>query len=498
MIGQNDIIYFILTDRFNNKDPQNDFQTDPNNPLAYHGGDFQGIAEKIAYLKNLGVTALWITPVYLNIHRLPSESQPYHGYWTLDFEKVNPNLYTPNNHTAEGSKQYLKELCDTLHHNGLKLILDMVVNHTGYDHPGLSGEPGTPIKPHWFNPSNSTSDEKMWLFGLPDLNHDLPEVADYFVNNIIDWIEATGIDGIRMDTVKNVERTFWYHFKSYVKGKYPQITVIGEVLDPDIPTLSRYQRYLAFDSLFDFALQQAIWDVFIHDQSLNRIARPRLRDDEPKGVLDKDFLYTNQNRLVTLLDNHDLPKRFFSEALDACNGNKQEALKIFKVATTFQLTTRGIPQIYYGTEIAQEGYRDPDNRRDMRWDVFEGGLEPSSKYPIEKDAFSHVKKLVDLRSKSQALQYGPLLTLYVDYFVYAYLREFRGESVIVAINNGRDPMPNPLTIQVRANKYIPPRIADNLEGKVLSNQIDNNGQSIQISKDGFTIQLNGKTAAVYK
>jgi alpha-amylase len=212
-----------------------------------------------------------------------------------------------------------------------------------------------------------------------------------------------------MDTVKNVERTFWYHFKSYVKGKYPQITVIGEVLDPDIPTLSRYQRYLAFDSLFDFALQQAIWEVFIHDQSLNRIARPRLRDDEPKGVLDKDFLYTNQNRLVTLLDNHDLPKRFFSEALDACNGNKQEALKIFKVATTFQLTTRGIPQIYYGTEIAQEGYRDPDNRRDMRWDVFEGDLEPSNNYPIEKDAFSHVKKLIDLRSKSQALQYGPLL-----------------------------------------------------------------------------------------
>ena len=199
-----------------------------------------------------------------------------------------------------------------------------------------------------------------------------------------------------------------------------------------------------------------------------------------------------------MLDNHDLPKRFFSEALDACNGNKQEALKIFKVATTFQLTTRGIPQIYYGTEIAQEGYRDPDNRRDMRWDVFEGGLEPSSNYPVEKDAFSHIKKLVDLRRKSQALQYGPLLTLYVDYFVYAYLREFRGESVIVAINNGRDPMPNPLTIQVRANKYIPPRIADNLEGKILSNQIDNNEQSIQISKDGFTIQLNGKTAAVYK
>jgi glycosidase len=497
MIEQNDIIYFILTDRFNNSNSRNDFLTDPTNPQAYHGGDFQGLIKKIPYVKNLGATAIWITPVYLNIHRDPNQPAPYHGYWTLDFEKVDPHLYTPKNY-KEGSKQYLKELCDTLHSNGLKLILDMVVNHTGYDHPALRGESGTPIKPHWFNSPNETSEEKKWLDGLPDLNHDLPEVADYFVNNIIDWIEATGIDGIRMDTVKNVERTFWYHFKSYVKGKYPQITVIGEVLDQDIPTLSRFQRYLAFDSLFDFALQQAIWDVFIHDQSLNRIARPRLSENEPKGVLDRDFLYTNQNRLVTLLDNHDLPKRFFTEALDACSGNKQEALKIFKMATTFQFTTRGIPQIYYGTEIILEGYHDPDNRRDMRWGIFEDGLEPTSKYPIEKEAFNHLKKLAKLRNSSQALQYGPLLTLYADTFLYAYLREFRGESVIVVINNGHDPMPFPINIAVRFNKYIPPRIANYLEGKSLYSYIDKSSSPIQIDKDGFAVQLNGKTAAIYK
>ncbi len=498
MIDQSDIIYFILTDRFYDNDSQNDFQVDKGNPQAYHGGDFRGIVKKIPYLKNLGVTAIWITPVYVNIHRARNESAPYHGYWTLDFEKVDEHLYSQINNQPEGSKEYLKELADVLHKNGLKLILDMVVNHTGYDHPGLRGDPSTPIKPYWFNSPNETSDEKKWLDGLPDLNHDLPEVADYFVNNVIDWIETTGIDGIRMDTVKNVERTFWYHFKSYVRGKYPLTTVIGEVLEQDISTLSRFQRYLAFDSLFDFALQQTIWDVFIHDQSLNRIARPRLNENEPKGVLDRDFMYTNQNRLVVLLDNHDLPKRFFSEALDACNGNKQEALKIFKVATTFQFTTRGIPQIYYGTEIALEGYRDPDNRRDMRWEIFEGGLEPSSLYPVEKEAFNHIKKLANLRNKTQALQFAPLLTLYADYFVYAYLREFRGESVIVVINNGHEPMPSPLTINIGTNKNIPPRIAKNLEGTTLHNQIDQNDRPIQINKDCFTVQLNGKTAAVYR
>jgi glycosidase len=498
LIGQSDIIYFILTDRFSDGDSSNNFDVVKTNSVAYHGGDFVGIIEKIPYLKNLGVTAVWVTPVYLNIHRDQNESAPYHGYWSLDFEKVDHHLYSSKSNLPEGSKEYVKQLAEALHKNGLKLILDMVVNHTGYDHPGLRGDPSTPIKPYWFNSPNETSDEKKWLDGLPDLNHDLPEVADYFFNNVVDWIEATGIDGIRMDTVKNVERTFWYHFKSYVRGKYPQITVIGEVLEQDIPTLSRFQRYFAFDSLFDFALQQAIWDVFIHNSSLNRIARARLNENEPKGVLDKDFLYTNQNRLVVLLDNHDLPKRFFSEALDACNGDKQEALKIFKMATTFQFTTRGIPQIYYGTEIAMEGYGDPDNRRDMRWDIFEGKMEPSSQYPIEKEAFNHLKKLANLRNQTQALQFAPLLTLYADYFVYSYLREFRGESVIVVMNNGQERMPSPLTISISSNRNIPPRITKNLEGKVLHNQIEENDLPIQISKDGFMVQLNGKTAAVYK
>lgn len=505
MIGQEDIIYFVLTDRFCDDGSQKNYEVNKQKPNAYHGGNFAGLITKIPYLKNLGVTAVWITPVYLNIHEGPNGAESYHGYWSLDFEKVDNRLYNTKRDLPEGSKQYLKELADALHQNNLKLVLDMVVNHTGYDHPGLRGDPHTPIRPYWFNPQGDPSPEKMWLFGLPDLNQSNPEVADYFVNTIIDWIEATRIDAIRMDTVRNVEPTFWYLFKSYIRGKYPQITVIGEVLDQDIPTLSKYQKYFAFDSLFDFALQQVIWDVFIHGQSLNRIARPRLNSAdkekdrrEPKGVLDRDFLYTNQNRLVTLTENHDLSKRFFSEALDVCNGDRKQALKMFKVATTFQFTTRGIPQIYYGGEIAMEGYGDPDNRRDMRWEVFEDRLEPSSKYPIEKEAFEHIKKLTHLRSNSQALKFAPLLTLYADYFLYAYLREYRGESAIAVINNGNDRMPYPLKIKIGGNSNIPPRIANNLEGKTLQNQINPNEAPISIDQEGFSVQLDGKTAAVYK
>jgi glycosidase len=171
---------------------------------------------------------------------------------------------------------------------------------------------------------------------------------------------------------------------------------------------------------------------------------------------------------------------------------------MFKVATTFQFTTRGIPQIYYGGEIAMEGYADPDNRRDMRWEVFEDRLEPSSKYPIEKEAFDHIKKLTHLRSNSQALKFAPLLTLYADYFLYAYLREYRGESAIAVINNGNDRMPYPLKIKIGGNSNIPPRIANNLEGKTLQNQINPNEAPISIDQEGFSVQLDGKTAAVYK
>jgi len=427
------------------------------NPAAYHGGDFQGIIHKIPYLHHLGVNVIWITPVYINITTAVDSQWGYHGYWTLDFEKVDPHWYSASNGIPDGSKAYVKTLADTLHAQEMKLILDVIVNHTGYNHPGQRGDPTTPIQPHWFNPPNQTTETEKYLYGLPDLDHDQAEVADYFVNNILDWLDATGVDGIRMDAVKHVERAFWYHFKNYVRGRYPDVSVIAEVLDLDVDRVSRFQRYFAFDSLFDFPLQEAIRKTFIYNHSMNLIARPRLQDDEPKGILDKDTLYTNHNRLIIHLDNHDSEQRFFSEALAQCHGDRDHALNLFKLATTFLLTTRGIPQLYYGTEIAMEGQHDPDNRRDMPWHIFQNGLEPATTYHVEKHAYDHVHKLITLRNTTTALQYASLLTLYADYFVYAYLREFRGDHVIVVINNGRDPIARPPSpsISDRTSTFLP-------------------------------------------
>ncbi|MEW5767302.1 MAG: alpha-amylase family glycosyl hydrolase [bacterium] len=497
MITQNDVIYFILTDRFCDGDTKNNQGVDKAHPSRYHGGDFGGIAKKIPYLKNLGVTCLWVTPVYLSIGRC-GDSDGYHGYWALDFEKVDPHLYSKDPSLAEGSKEYLKKLVNKLHQAKIKVVLDMVVNHTGYHNDTYHSYSDKKIKDSWFNPPRSNGDEvKSALSGLPDLNHDLAEVVDYFVNNILDWIEETAIDAIRMDTVKHVEPAFWYFFKSYIRGKYRNITLLGEDLEYDVYRISEYQKAHDFDTLFDFPLCSVMKEVFIYHGPMTRLARPRLSDNEPKGILDMDKDYTNANRLVTLLDNHDLDKRFMTEILDKVgHWDRNLALEIFKTVLTFLFTTRGIPQIYYGTELGMEGRKDPDNRQDMPWEKFARGLEP--KEGSEKEIFNHLRSLIKIRKENEAIPYGYLFTLYVDTFIYAYIREFRGNTIIVAINNGLKEMVYSCSIPIEVNTNIPPRLKEALKKRrVLDNLLDPN-DSIEYENGRIQVKLGRKEARIYK
>jgi glycosidase len=498
MITQEDIIYFILTDRFFNGQHQNDIRTEPDNPKKYHGGDFEGILKKIPYLKDLGITALWITPVYLSIGTY-GNSDGYHGYWALDFEKVDSHLYTKQGAIPEGSKAYLKLLAKELHDNRIKLILDMVVNHTGYHNETYQHYADKKIKDQWFNRVGS-GEQKGELAGLPDINMHIPDAVDYFVNNIIDWIEETGIDAIRMDTVKHVEDMFWYYFKSYVKGSHSNIFLIGEVLEPrDIGKIASYQQLHDFDSLFDFPLTAALKDVFIYGQGMTTLSRPRLHGNEARGILDIDTnVYTNANRLVILLDNHDLDRRIKTEILDSVgHWDRVLANDIMKLCLSFLFTTRGIPQLYYGTEIGMEGRKDPNNRRDMRWDVFDSGPgTEDDEYVDAMEIYRHTKKLIGIRRENKALQYGYLFTLYSDYFLYAYMREYRGNIIIVVINNGNEPMPYPVTIRIAANSNIPSRIKTTIDGKTLKDLIG--GDTYKVRNGGLEVQLGRKAAVILK
>jgi glycosidase len=497
MLTQDDVIYFVMTDRFANGDLGNDHDADLANPKAYHGGDFAGLQSKIPYFQTIGVTAVWLTPVYVNIVDF-FDSAGYHGYWAVDFERVDPHLYSADPGLAEGSRVYLKDLVDAFHQAAIKVILDMVVNHTGYHTPGYEAYPHKRFGPQHFNPDRPDETTEQWLYGLPDLDHDQPEVGDYFVQNILDWIEETGIDGIRMDTVKHVEDRFWYLFKSSIKTRHPKTTLIGEVLEWDPWSIGRYQQLHDFDTLFDFPLCGAIKGALVWDQPMTTIARPRLHSNEAKGVLDRNKAYTNDSRLIVLLDNHDLDRRITTEILDRVgHWDRDLARKILKLCLSFEFTTRGIPQLYYGTEIGLEGRSDPDNRRDMPWGLFGPDLWPTKEHPFERDIFGHIVGLAKLRAENPAIRYGYLLTMYVDHFLYAYLREFRGNVVLVVINNGHDPMPFPVSIEIAANSNIPPRIKGLLaEGQALTSYFSELAD-VEVRSGRVQVQLPGKTAGIY-
>ncbi|MHC4623355.1 MAG: alpha-amylase family glycosyl hydrolase [Planctomycetota bacterium] len=497
MLGQDDVIYFLVTDRFCDGDSGNNQDANPSNPRAFHGGDFAGLTNKIPYFQTLGITAVWITPVYVNIADF-FDSMGYHGYWPMDFERVDSHLYSRKPQLAEGSRAYLRELVDAFHAAGIKIVLDVVVNHTGYHTPAYAAYPHKRFESRHFNSPRPDDATEHWLSGLPDLDHDRPEVGDYFVQNILDWVEETGIDGIRMDTVRHVEDTFWYLFKSQIKTRHPQVTLLGEVLDWEPASIGRYQREHDFDTLFDFPLCGAVKGTLVWDQPMTRLARPRLSPDEPKGMLDRDKAYTNANRLVTLLDNHDLERRITTEILDRVgHWDRDLASKILRLCLSFLFTTRGIPQIYYGTEIGMEGRRDPDNRRDMPWSVFGPDHRPLESRRFERDIFDHVTRLIKLRAKHPAIRYGYLLTLYADEFLYAYLREFRGDVVLVVINNGRGPMPFPVSIDIAGNSNIPVRIKQLLvDGTVLVSECAEL-PDVTVCSGNLRVQLPSKAAGIY-
>ena len=455
-ITQDDIIYFIVTDRFFGLHKI----STPVSDNKIHGGTLDGILDKLDYLIELGITAIWITPVYENITSA-NGSEPYHYYWPQNFDKIDRRLLDGSKLPLVTDKTTLSIFINTCESKGIKVVLDMVVNHAGY---------GAKVnfEADWFN-VGGTGDIKGELAGLPDFNHDNPEVLDYFINNIADWTTKGKVTNIRMDTVKHVEPKFWYFFKSQIKGEYPNTNIIGEVLfegKDDVQQLLQYQNFHDFNSIFDFPLCTAIRSVFIYDGSIKDwLARPRLNEQEPLGVLDNDNPtkggYRNPNQLVTLLDNHDLQKRIMSHARSKHTGDAiglQWAIKVNKLCLGALFTMRGIPQLYYGTEIGMEGWKseagDADLRRDFPWGIIQANNHPDQSHAGAAEIYQWTKALIKLRRKNAALKYGTTITLWSDDLVYAFLRVSVNDVAFVIINNGYEPMNLPIHIQL--NKSLLP------------------------------------------
>ncbi|HEU4871036.1 MAG TPA: alpha-amylase family glycosyl hydrolase [Pyrinomonadaceae bacterium] len=443
-----DVLYLIMIDRFADGDPSNDGGIyDRKNKFYYHGGDLQGVIDHLPYLKDLGVTAIWLTPWYDNYDRLNQielkEDKPstgFHGYNPQDFYSVEEHF---------GTFAKLRELVDAAHRSGIKIIQDQVMNHTGPYHPWVDDPP----TPTWFNGTKdrhlknsfqtwvlhdpraveSLKRETMegWFLDfLPDLNQNDPEVARYLIQNTLWWIGTTGLDGIRMDTWQYVPNRFWSEWTSRVKREFPNLKVVGEVKDGDVVHTSFFQggrvRFdgvdSGLDSLLDFPLFYPIRHAFAEGKAIDEI---------PK-TLAKDYLYTNPDILVTLLGGHD-DGRFMSE--------KGATIAGLKLANAFVLTTRGVPQLYYGDEIAMEGGDEPTTRGD-----FPGGFPGDKRNAFtaagrtkeEQDLFEFIRRLTTLRRELPRLQNGLLINLYVAEQQYAYARALRDIVAVVVFNNDND------------------------------------------------------------
>ncbi|HEY0777007.1 MAG TPA: alpha-amylase family glycosyl hydrolase, partial [Gemmatirosa sp.] len=444
--GPSDVIYLIMPDRFANGDPTNDDPAvskgmfDRSDPHYYHGGDLAGIRAWLPYLKSLGVTALWINPLYDNTNQLDRRelaaghaTMPYHGYHTVDYYGLEEHF---------GTIADFRALVDDAHRQGIKVILDMVENHTSAYHPWVTDSPtatwyhGTQAHhlantfqvwtvpdPHAPAAERAETLDGWFVNILPDLDQDDPDVARYLIQNTLWWVGMSGMDGIRQDTWPYVPRRFWRDWMGAIKAQYPALRVVGEVSEGDPTLVSFFQggrtQYDGIDdrvdALFDFPLHYAVRDVFARGRSVRELAQ----------VLARDWLYPNPNALVTFAGLHDMG-RFMSEPGATTDG--------LRLAFTFLFTARGTPMLYYGDEIGMLGGNDPDNRRD-----FPGGwpgdarnaFDASGRTPAEQAVWAHVQTLLRLRAARPELAPAPTENLYVGAQAYVYRRG----RTIVALNN---------------------------------------------------------------
>jgi neopullulanase len=453
-LAPEDVLYLIMPDRFANGDPSNDEPAefpgshDRAKPRAYHGGDFRGVQQHLSYLKDLGVTTLWLTPVVKN-----GAAQDYHGYGAVDFYAVDPHF---------GALKDYQELVAAAHRQRMKILFDLVPNHVGPKHPWAANPPqpnwfhGTPqrhlnassalsatfygqpehaghdlfeaiIDPH-ASPGLSRSLTEGWFANvLPDLNTENPLVVKYLVQNSIWWAESSGLDGYRVDTVPYVAREFWSRWTAELRRIYPRLTTIGEVFHPDPSVTSFFvggqKRYDGIDTglstVFDYAMYFSLRDILLRGAPAGRIP----------NVLRDDWLYTRPDELVTFFGNHDVPR--FA-------GAEGSSLAKLKLAFGLALTLRGIPELYYGDEIGMAGGGDPDNRRDFpggwREDATNAFVE-AGRTRDQQDIFAYVQKLLRVRREHPALSGGRLWHLVSDDSAYVFVREAEEEQVLVVFNN---------------------------------------------------------------
>lgn len=501
--SQDDVIYFVVTDRFADGDPTNNDPAiskglyDRSKGRSYHGGDLQGLIDKLPYIKSLGASAIWTTPVYDNNNK-PDMKEVYDGQWTTGYHGYGAiDMYGVDEHLGDMAK--LKEFVRKAHQAGFVVLQDQIANHTGPYHPWAE-DPPTPtwfngtLKEHtsnnwqkWttMNPRASKQIQRSNLDGwfidvLPDFNQNDPEVEKYLIQNSLWWIAQVGFDSIRMDTLPHVPRTFWAKWGAAVHREFPKVNILGELYDSDPVLLSYFQKGRKghdgidpeIDTLYDFGLFSPIRNAFAGGRSIREVSQ----------MFARDWIYPRPEVLVTFLGLHDMP-RFMHE-----QGATRDGLKL---AQTLIMTSRGTPLLYYGDELAMPGGPDPDNRRD-----FPGGFPGDTRNAFtaqgrtaeEKDVWDHLAKLGELRKSNWPLRRGRTLDLYDGEQQIAYARYSDKEAVIVVFNNDTKPAEISFDIS-ELNKQI-------ANGNVFTDALGKLGE-VSVIGDKLTVKIPARTSGVF-
>lgn len=445
-----DVMYLITPDRFANGDPSNDNMEGMHERLnrtfkgGRHGGDIKGIADHLDYIAGMGFTAIWLNPLLEN----NMKEYSYHGYSTTDFYKVDPRY---------GSNEDYVDLIRKAHSKNIRIIMDMILNHCGSEHWWMKDLPSK----DWINydgkfaptshrmevvldPYASAADKKMYTDGwfvetMPDMNQRNPLMATYLIQNTIWWIEYSGLDGIRMDTYPYPDAGFMSDWTKAVLEEYPHFNMVGEVWNANPAIVSYWQRgkinsdgYVSYlPSLMDFPVQETLGKALPqketrYDSGLILLYR----------IMVNDFLYPDAANLVVFPDNHDMD-RFYTRV--------GENLNWFKQGVLFLLTTRGIPQIYYGSEALMTNAPSGDHGS-IRSD-FPGGWQGDKVNAFTGQGLSKeaaetqqwMKKLLTWRKTASAVHYGKLLQFVPEDGVYVFFRYDEKQKVMVIVNKNEQP-----------------------------------------------------------
>ena len=446
-----DVIYLIMPDRFANGNPNNDNSKSTKEisnrslPGGRHGGDIEGLIKNLDYIKELGATAVWPTPLCED----NDEAYSYHGYAQSDVYKIDPRY---------GTNEEYVQLSAELHQRGMKNIMDYVTNHWGWKHwmyndlptynwihqfPGYSQSNYRMTTQ--FDKNASKVDSKQCMDGwfvpsMPDLNQSNPLVLNYLTQNAIWWIEYADLDGFRVDTYSYNDKDGISKWTKAITDEYPHFNIVGEVWmhdqaqmsywqkDSKIGAIQSYNSYLP--SVMDFTLHDAIGNVFNED-----------RQSWDRGMIQvydnfaNDYLYPNPNNLLVFAENHDTGR--FNEIY-------KSDFKKYQMAMTLIATVRGIPQLYYGSEIGMKGDKgkgDADIRRD-----FPGGWNGDANNAFTKEGrtaeqqkfFEFSSKLFTWRKSKEVIHNGKITHYVPDNNIYVYFRYNEKETVMVIINNNSE------------------------------------------------------------